>query len=282
MVDEQNYVVMRGGRYRVERFWGTLPEGMSLGLVSTLAVTPDGVVVVAARNGPPITTFDPEGKFIGAWPAASASDPHGVNIAPDGSVVLVDRDAHEVQFATLEGHRSGALGVRHQPRFQAPFNHPTSAFVANDGECYVADGYGNSMVHRFDSNGRHVSSWGRPGEGAGEFSTPHSIWIDRRERVLVADRENNRVQLFSRDGDYIDSWYGFYHPMDISEDEEGYIYVSDQVPRLSQLDSDGQLVGRCRPVWNTPHGIACGPGHVIYLAEMNPSSITKLTLAEPQ
>jgi peptidylglycine monooxygenase len=133
------------------------------------------------------------------------------------------------------------------------------------------------VVHRFAANGAHLSTWGSPGSGPGEFSTPHSIWVDQQDRVLVADRENNRIQVFDRGGTYITSWADFYHPMDISEDSAGFIYVSDQIPRLSQLDSDGRLVGRCRPVWNTPHGVACGPDGVIYLTEMNPSSLVRLS-----
>lgn len=273
---EPIYVTMNQQRYLVERFWGDLPNGMRLGLVSTLAVTSEGVVVVAQRDGPAVIIFASDGTYLRAW-GDDVADPHGINVDHDDRVILVDRDAHEIQFRDLDGERLGELGDRHHPRLQAPFNHPTSAFVARDGECYVADGYGNSAVHRFAVDGTLLSTWGSPGSGPGEFTTPHSIWVDRQDRVLVADRENNRVQVFDRCGVHLASWGDFHHPMDISEDEDGYIYVSDQIPRLSQLDSNGRLVGRCRPVWNTPHGIACGPNGVIYSVEMNPRSLTKLT-----
>lgn len=277
MSTEQQQVILGERRYRVDRFWGQLPQDVKLGLVSTLAVAGDGSVHVAQRGGAPVIAFDADGHYLHAWDADCVSDPHGINIDRRDRILIVDRDAHEIQIRTLTGEPIAVLGTRHRPQFQAPFNHPTSAFGAADGEIYVADGYGNSNVHRFAADGKHLSTWGSAGPGACELSTPHSVWVDQRDRVLVADRENNRVSVFDRDGRYITSWTDFYHPMDIAEDADGFIYVSDQIPRLTQLDPDGRMVGRCRPVWNTPHGVACGQDGAIFVTEMSPSSLTRLT-----
>lgn len=276
MNDEILYVVLGPRRYRVERFWGAMPTATRLGLVSTLAVTADATVLVAQRNAPAVAMFHPDGSYQGAWGESGIADPHGIKVDAAGRVLLVDRDAHQVLVCTHRGERLMTLGGRHHPRFQAPFNHPTSAHAAVDGEIYVADGYGNSCVHRFAADGSHLTTWGTPGRGAGEFSTPHAVMVDSRDRVLVVDRENDRVQLFDRDGKYLDSWVGFNRPMDVCEDAEGFLYVTDQTPRLSRLDASGQLVGRCRPVWNVPHGVAVSPDGVFYLTEMNPSSLTRL------
>ena len=267
------------GRYTVERTWGQLPEGLSIGLASTVAVGSDGAVYLAQRNGPPVLVFEPSGEFRSAWPASLAADPHGINVCRGSTdtVALVDRDAHQVLLCTPEGEVKTTLGQRHRPRFQAPFNHPTSAFMTDDGEVYVADGYGNCVVHRFSVDGEHLATWGAPGNGPGQFTTPHSVWVDQQDRVLVADRENCRVQVFDRDGSYLESWTGFYKPMDIGEDEAGRIYVSDQIPRISQLDTDGTLIGSARPVWNTPHGMACAADGRIFFTEMAPSSVVCLT-----
>ena len=150
--------------------------------------------------------------------------------------------------------------------------------LAADGEIYVSDGYGNSAVHRFAADGAHLATWGTPGTGPGEFTTPHAVWVDRRDRVLVADRENDRIQVFDREGGYIESWVDFHHPMDITEDDRGRILVSDQIPRLSMLDGDGRLVGRARGVWNGAHGVAANATGDLFLAENKPSRITKLTV----
>lgn len=170
------------------------------------------------------------------------------------------------------------LGRRHEPSFQAPFNHPTSAVVASDGDIYVADGYGNSVVHRFGADGRLKHTWGGRGTGPGEFTTPHAVWIDKRNRVLVGDRENNRVQIFDRDGNYLTEWHDFYHPMAIYGDDRGMIYVTDQIPRISMLNLDGGLIGRARGTLNGAHGMSGDAAGNFYLSELPPEKITKLTL----
>ena len=169
-------VAFAQGRYRIERFWGCLPEDRQLGIISTLAVGSDGTLFVAQRNGPPVLVFAPDGQLRDIWPEHTAADPHGISVArtetsgPD-RILLVDRDAHQVLLCSTQGEVLLALGERHRPRFQAPFNHPTSAAQAADGDIYVADGYGNTVVHRFDSGGRLLSTWGCPGDGPGAVTT---------------------------------------------------------------------------------------------------------------
>jgi DNA-binding beta-propeller fold protein YncE len=273
---ESLVAVLGDRRYRVEHDWGRLPADMRLGQVSQVAVDSRGRVYVFQRAEPPVLVFESTGGFRGPLAERRIADAHGIAVAPDDRVFLVDRDAHQILIFDPEGRLLGTLGERHRPRFCAPFNHPADAAVAPDGEIYVADGYGNSMVHRFAASGEHMQSWGRPGKGPGEFTTPHAVWIDRQDRVLVADRENDRVQVFDRAGRYLTEWRDFYHPMDIYEDADGLIYVTDQIPRLSQLAPDGRLIGRCRPSFNTPHGVWGNAQGAIFLAEMSPSQIVRL------
>src|SRR5262249_20366665 len=119
----------------------------------------------------------------------------------------------------------------------------------------------------------------RPGSGPGEFTTPHAVRVHPDGRVLVADRENHRVQVFTPDGQFLVAWGDFFRPMDIFIDPQGMIFVTDQVPRLSMLAPDGTLVGRCRPVLNGAHGIFGDSEGNLYLAEVAPEDrVTKLVL----
>lgn len=276
-INTENLVVALGDlRFTVERDWGILPEDQNFGFISQVSVDSVGRVFVFQRGDVPILVFEPNGQFCSAWGHGQIADAHGIFISSKDQVFLVDRDAHQILKFTADGILIDILGDRHKPQFQAPFNHPASVAVSADGDIYVADGYGNSVIHRFSTTGQLVQTWGRPGSGEGEFSTPHSICLDHQNRVLVADRENNRVQIFDREGRYISQWTDFYHPMDIFEHKKGEFLITDQTPRLSRMSSDGELLGRCRPVLNMPHGVSGNKAGDIFIAEMNPSRITKL------
>ena len=283
MSDEENLTVVLGDRfYRVERPWGRVPPGVDMSPVSQLALDSAGRVYVYRRADPPVLVFEPSGEFAGGLGEGRICDAHGICITPDDRVFLVDRDAHQILVFTLDGAEIGALGERHRPRLGAPFNHPTDVAIAADGEVYVADGYGNSQVHRFSSTFEHIGTWGTPGVGPGEFATPHGIWVDRSDRVLLTDRENDRVQVFDREGRYLDEWGDLDRPMDIYEDARGMIFVTDCIPRLNMFSPEGSLVGRCRPTWNAPHGVWGNAGGDLFLAEQMPDRVTKLTLLEHQ
>ncbi|HET6518536.1 MAG TPA: peptidyl-alpha-hydroxyglycine alpha-amidating lyase family protein [Geminicoccaceae bacterium] len=275
--DDGLVVVLGDTRYRVERPWGRLPSGMTYGVVSQLAVDSQGRVYVFQRDDPPVIVLDPDGNYLRQFGGDIIADAHGIAITRNDEVLLVDRDAHQIVACSPEGEVLYRLGERHRPSLGAPFNHPTDVAEGPDGDLYVSDGYGNSNVHRFGRDGRLKRTWGRPGKGPGEFTTPHAVWVDRRGRVLVADRENDRVQVFDADGGYLTEWGDFYHPMDIWEDAAGMIYVTDQIPRVSMMSPDGRLVGRCRPVLYGAHGIWGDRAGHIYLAETPPmKQVTRL------
>lgn len=258
-----------GTRYRLTRpFDRSSPEAPLRG-VSAVAAGPDGRIYVLQRSGLPVVILDPDGLVIGGFGDGRVVDGHSVAFGADGLVWVVDRDAHEVIAFTPDGEAVRVLGRRHRPVFAAPFNHPAAVAVNRDGEAYVADGYGNSMVHVFDREGAHVHSFGAPGDGPGCLSTPHGIIVDRAGRVLVADRENDRVQVFDRNGTWIEEWRGLARPMDLCEAADGSILVTDQVPRLTRF-VDGVIAGRCRPVASVGHGVAITTGGAIYLAEPAP------------
>ena len=262
--------------YDVVRPWGVLPAGWSLGLVSHVAVDSKDRVYFYQRKDPPILVFDRDGNFLTGWGDGRLRDAHGIYAGADDHLYVCNRDEHEVLKVTPEGKIVLTLGHRGRPALQAPFNHPADVAVAPNGEIYVADGYGNSAIHRFSAEGKHLESWGAPGAGRGQFTTPHGIWVDRRERVLVADRENNRVQLFSPEGDFYGEWTDLYHPMDIYVDGTGTVYVTDQIPRITMYSPDGRMLSRGRPVTMGAHGVWGDSHGNLYLAEVAVNQVTKL------
>jgi peptidylglycine monooxygenase len=120
-----------------------------------------------------------------------------------------------------------------------------------------------------------MHSWGQPGSLPGEFRVPHGIWVTEDDRVLVADRENGRVQVFGRDGTFVDEWTDFYRPTNIFVDRHGSIFVSDLIPRISVFDRDGRLVDRLRPYHNNAHGVWNDKSGSIFLAATDGSCVEK-------
>ena len=251
--------------YRIIDPFGTLPDGMTWGNVSHVAVDSKDRVYAFQRKDPPIVIFDSDGNFLDSWGDGQLIDAHGIFFTPQDDLFLVDRDMYEVLKYTTQGEPLLRIGVRGKSALQEPFNHPADVAVSPSGDIYVADGYGNSMVHKFSPNGELVLSWGAPGVELGQFTTPHGIWVDGESKVYVADRENNCVQVFDADGNFITSWGNFYHPMDIWADNEDIFYVTDQVPRFTVLDRDGNILARGRAP-NAGHGIYGDSKGNLYLA----------------
>lgn len=232
--------------------WAKLPSGHTFEGPSGVAVDSYDRVYVYQRRGPPVLVFDREGHFLNPWLRREGvpADAHHIHVGPDDSVYLVDRDAHQVLKYTTEGELVMALGNRDLPAFQAPFNHPADIDIGPTGDIFVADGYGNSSIHRFSPDGHYITSFGTPGRGPGQFVVPHSIGVSKDGRVYVADRENDRVQVFSEDGAFLQEWIDFKCPMGVHIDAEDTVYVTDQVPRISVLNLEGELLARGRTFEN--------------------------------
>ena len=263
--------------YEYQPDWPKLPVGQAFQGISGVAVDSHDRVYVFQRQGPPVLVFDPDGNPLAAWERRNGvpADAHHIHIGPDDFVYLVDRDAHQILKYTTDGAALASIGARDRASLQAPFNHPADVCVAPSGELFVADGYGNSSVHRFAPDGSHIASFGSPGSGPGQFIVPHSIRVSADGRVYVADRENNRVQVFTTNGEFLDQWTDFKCPMGIHIDAAQTVYVTDQAPRLSILDLDGNLLARGR-TFEYAHQVYTDSQGNIYGADTSNQRVQKL------
>jgi len=280
MSETRLFVALGDFRFQIERPWGPT---LSSGRVTDVAVGTDDHLFVLLRRDPlvdpaadPVLELDLEGNVVRTWGSELIADSHMVTCASDGRLFIVDRDAHEVVICSRDGQRLGGLGRRDSPL--DPFNHPTNVAFAPGGEIYVSDGYANHKVHRFSADGELIGSWGTHGHGQGAFINPHAIWVRSDGSVLVVDRGNNRVQVFTPEGVWLEEWTGFWQPLGIWADADDNVFVTDLVPSLSMFSRAGKLLGRCRPVLNGAHGVTGDSSGNIYLAEGNPSRVTRLRL----
>jgi hypothetical protein len=270
-VGEGNYT------YTVDKRWGRGAASVSeFGLVSGVAGdSQDRVYLYIRQPVAEILVLDPRGTLLGRWGAGQFVEPHMLYISPRDELYATDISLHTVTKWTLDGQLlqtwgtpnvTGAPGAR--------FNKPTRAVVTPDGELYVSDGYGQRRVHRFGADGRLIRSWGSEGTGPGEFALPHDVWVDPRDRVLVCDRENARVELFDRTGDYLGEWPGLAKPMQIFVRDE-VLYLAESNQRVSVLTLDGEVLAR----WGSkgpapdqftdaPHSIWADSRGDIYVSEV--------------
>jgi peptidylglycine monooxygenase len=231
-------------KYEVVSPFGEVSENLEIDRVSHVSVDSKDNVYFFQRIEPPIVVVDSEGKMVDSWGEDYLVDGHGIFITSKDEVFVVARGVHEVLKFDARGELLLRIGERGNPSWQAPFNHPTDVAVSREGDIYVTDGYGNACVHKFSPDGEHILTWGEPGSGPGEFHTPHGVWVDDLERVYVVDRDNNRVQIFTSDGEYIEEWGDFFHPMDIYFDSRDNVYVTDQTPRFTVLNTSGEILAR--------------------------------------
>lgn len=287
------------GKYTYELVdgWAKLPEGESFLDVCGLAVDSQDRVYILNRSAHPVMVFNREGNLLTTWGEGFFKRAHGSCIGPDGSVYCTDDGQHIVSKFTPQGKLLMTLGNKDQPsdtgfvhtpgmtmtaclptikRSGPPFNRPTGVSISPSGDIYVSDGYGNARVHKFSADGSLLLSWGEPGDAPGQFRLPHSIWVDKQERVWVPDRENGRIQIFNARGEFLNQWTELGRPTDIFIDEAGTVYVSELTQRVSIFDGDGKLLARWgsqgqdqeTALFLAPHAIAVDSHGDIYVGEV--------------
>ena len=256
-------------RYDLIEGWGKLPEGMSFGVVTGIVVDSQERVIVCQQHvEPPVIVFDWHGNYLNSWGIGLLPDPHTLFIDSDDIIYITDRAAHVAMKFTVNGEPLMELGNRGQPsdtgcakeeglvlRAGGPFNTPTHMCPSPSGDIYVSDGYRNCRIHRFSSDGKLISSWGQPGESApGEIRSPHCLWVTSDGNIYVCDRLNNRIQIFSSTGEFIDQWRDLGLPTDLFVDASGDFFVAERLNHEAEVnsmvvrDSSGKEKAR----WDTP------------------------------
>ena len=268
--------------YEMNEHWARLPEGWEMPAAAVALDSQDRVFAFNRDPNHPIVVFDRDGNYLYSWGEGQIRFAHAILIDKDDNVWLVDRDHGQVMKYTGLGEPLMTLGTRDYrsdtgvdpsdygaTTYQnvthpgEPFNLPAGIALSPSGEIFIADGYANCRIHRFSPQGELLLSWGEPGAGPGQFHLPHGVWIDRHGRVLVADRENNRVQVFTQEGEHITTWPTkligaalFY------VDDEDTVYVPEHNAGLiSILTLEGERLAQwgseihrsCHGIWVDSH-----------------------------
>ena len=255
--------VNRGANpYRTIRNWGMLPEGRPWGAANGVAIDTDGKSVwVADRCGQregcvgsqvdPIQKFDESGNLLTSFGGGMFVWPHGLHVDPDGNVWVADsRRPTAEELEMFPGERNkGSVVVKFNPEGEVlmtlgqfgvaggppdALTDPTNVVTAPNGDIYVAEshtrGAGPDVVGRisvFDGTGQFIKTIGKLGTGPGEFRRPHAMVFDSLGRLIVADRQNHRIQILDTDGNYIGEYREFGRVSGLTIDQDDTIYTSD-------------------------------------------------------
>jgi peptidylamidoglycolate lyase len=296
-----------GSGYQEVKDWPRLPAGVQLGEVAGVDVDAHGHVFVFHRPGrgfepgatelleePAVLMFDDgTGALLASWGKRTFLVPHGITVDGEGNVWVTDVGLHQVFKFTHDGRVLLTLGQARTGGWDAThFNQPTDIAILKDGTFYVSDGYVNSRVARFDRSGRFLSEWGKKGSAEGQFSNPHGLAFGRDGDVLVADRENSRLQVFDRQGLFKQQWIGAKatgRVFAVTVDPGGAMYVgvrrADYDPPSNgvlKLDRDWKTVASVGfgasgdPVFNAVHDLAIGLDGSVYVAETRTKRVVKL------
>ena len=239
----------RPNPYRRTANWAQLPAGLKWGAVIGAEPGPDGNVYVvhrcfenscAGRPEPPILKFDSSGRLLKSWGSGGYVFPHGLHVDAQGNVWVTDAQAkdgkgHQVFKYDGDGRllltigvagAQGAGGLDATKLFQ-----PTDVATAANGDIFVSEGHviGGPInrISKWTKDGRFITAFGKSGTGHGEFDVPHALAFDSRGRLFVADRNNNRIQIFDQAGTFLDEWVQFGRPSGIAITADDTIYVAD-------------------------------------------------------
>lgn len=310
-----------------------LPDSIHMGEAAGVATTSKGNLLVYTRTGINATyggsrifthggsrllEFDRTGKFVreigqgiygflfaqaakvdardNIWVVDRGSN-MVIKFGPDGRVLLILGRKPE---AVGEAGRGGGGRGGANPGAGIPgdtFSRPTDVAFDAAGNIFVADGYGNARVAKFDSGGKFIKSWGSRGTEPGQFDTPHSIASDAQGNVYVADRGNKRIQVFDNNGAVKSQITGVGSPwaICISPGAHQFLYSSNSNDptnldngEIYKLELDGKMLGRFGKAgklmkeFGTVNSIDCRNPNEIYAGELGNWRVQKLTLRPGQ
>lgn len=260
-----------------------LPEGTKMGAPSSAAFDAHGHLLVFTRGDHPLMEFDAAtGSLIRAFGEGRYVRSHGMRIDPEGNIWTTDVNGHTVTKMNANGDVLITLGTKGQPGSwnvsagTRLLNEPNDIGFAPNGDVFVVQGHGRGepRVLRFDRTGTFITSWGGSGSGPGQFDLSHSVVVDARSQVYVADRQNRRVQIFDMNGRYLREWKFAGLPCGLYIDRDQQIYLaSGFAGQILKLDADGKAVGmtgqpgKALGEFGEAHFMTVAPNGDIYVAD---------------
>ena len=265
--------------------WPQLPDGVKWGAMSAVAIDSKGTVYALQRENADrgdqsrVMVFDSKGTFVRSWGEKMFPLAHGLRIDRQDNVWVTDLRLHQVIKFSREGKvllELGKRGVAGDNMSTGLLNGPSDVVIGPNGDVFVSDGESTKLfdgtrvstrVVKYSKDGKLIKFWGTKGTGNGQFNMPHSIGMDSKGRLYVADRPNNRIEIFDQDGKYLDQMTAVGTPFGLYIANDLLYVVDGRNNDLRVFDTkDQKVLGHIEGL-NTPHMVSVDATGAIYVAE---------------
>lgn len=198
-----------------------------------------------------IFTVNGDGELIETWNQwdylfADTPGPHKIAmnpLDPDKKLWVVNDARHQIHAFSNDGKELVmSLGTWDEAGEDAThLGRPQDIAFLSDGSIVVADGLLNSRVAKFDGDGKFITAWGSKGKNNGQFDAVHAVAVDKQDHIYVADRSNDRIQVFDKNGKHLSTWNNLNFPNHIVITENQDVWVADNQPvRMVKFNTQGE------------------------------------------
>jgi DNA-binding beta-propeller fold protein YncE len=291
-------------RYTVDVNWGALnAQFYPVKDCHEMVIDRKGrIILITNHVKNNILIYDQSGNLLDAW-GTSYPGAHGLSLKDEGGeefLYITDTSRHEVIKTDLQGREVLRLPAPVETQYyEKPEAYlPTETAIADNGDIYVADGYGRQYILHYNAKGELLHVFGGRGSGVENFDNAHGICIDQRsgkDQLLITARQQNRLKVFSMEGEHQESidLPGAYICRPVVHGEQVYLATiwsgdgSANTGFISILDEKNQLVsapGGAAPryqndelqkmyqtlqIFKHPHDVCIDADENIYVAQWN-------------
>jgi len=270
--------------YQVVKNWAQLPPGVKWGLMTAVDIDSKGTIYTFQRSGGgKVMVFDASGKWLRTWGEGMFPSAHGLRVDAQDNVWITDRKLQQVLKFSPDGQLLLALGqkgVAGDNNSMEALNGPSDVVFAKNGDIFVSDGEGsNTRIVKFSPEGKWLKIWGTKGSGPGQLVVPHSIVMDSKGLLYVANRSNQRIEIFDQSGAYVGVMKAVGTPYGLFMTKDDVLYTTDgsaEKQDLTVIDlKTQQVLAHCGGLAG-PHMLAVDASGAVYVAETQGTGIKKL------
>lgn len=262
--------------------WAQLPEGTTWQDMMAVDIDSRGDIYALQRTPFKVMVLDAKGKFLRSWDTGNLPGVHGLRVDRFDNVWVTSRALHQVYKYSRDGRllmELGTRGVAGDNDSRVSLNGPADVAVGPNGDIFVADGESsNTRIVKYSRDGTFLTSWGTKGDGPGQLATPHSIVMDSRGRLLVANRGNKRIEIFSQQGAYLGQIKSTMTPYGLFVTRDGTLYVADGTKPVGSMSvlamRSGKVLAQI-PGLVGSHMLTVDRNGAVYVAEVSGMSLKK-------